>query len=170
LLPSEGNLEADLGETAKLLSACLTAEGAKPPDDPAGTGGRQASMLLVDGMNVIGSRPDGWWRDRTGAALRLAGRLAGLAATRPDPVVLVLDGRPSGRLGEGTRDGVVVLFARRGGPDAADDRIAEMVGADPDPASVEVVTSDHGLVERVTAAGAHVTSAGALLRLLDELG
>ena len=35
--------------------------------------------LIVDGANVVGSRPDGWWRDRAGAALRLYDELAGLA-------------------------------------------------------------------------------------------
>ncbi len=36
--------------------------------------------LIVDGANVIGSRPDGWWRDRGGAAMRLRDQLAALAA------------------------------------------------------------------------------------------
>ena len=124
--------------------------------------------LVVDGMNVIGSRPDGWWRDRTGAALRLAERLATLAATRPDEVVLVLDGRPSERLGEGERDGVRVLFASRRGPDAADDRIVELVEAAAEPGAIVVATSDHALAARVSAAGAEVLTAGALLRLLDQ--
>jgi predicted RNA-binding protein with PIN domain len=124
--------------------------------------------LVVDGMNVIGSRPDGWWRDRAGAALRLAERLATLAATRPDEVVLVLDGRPSARLGEGERDGVLVLYAARGGPDAADDRIMELVEAAAEPGAIEVATSDRALAARVGAAGAGVLSAGALLRLLDQ--
>jgi ADP-ribose pyrophosphatase YjhB (NUDIX family) len=35
--------------------------------------------LLVDAANVVGSRPDGWWRDRAGATTRLLGRLAQLA-------------------------------------------------------------------------------------------
>ena len=124
--------------------------------------------LVVDGMNVIGSRPDGWWRDRTGAAVRLADRLAALARGTDDPVVLVLDGRPSARLGEGERDGVSVLYARRGGPDAADDRIVELVRAHQDPGSVVVATSDRGLAERARAAGGQVITAGELLRRLDR--
>jgi predicted RNA-binding protein with PIN domain len=124
--------------------------------------------LVVDGMNVIGSRPDGWWRDRAGAALRLADRLARLAKERDDPVVLVLDGRPSERLGEGDHDGVGVLYARRGGRDAADDRIVELLDASEQPGSVVVATSDRGLAERVRAAGGQVMSAGELLRLLDR--
>jgi predicted RNA-binding protein with PIN domain len=130
--------------------------------------GSCAVTLVVDGMNVIGSRPDGWWRDRAGAALRLADRLARLAKERDDPVVLVLDGRPSERLGEGDHDGVSVLYARRGGRDAADDRIVELLGAHEQPGSVVVATSDRGLAERVRAAGGQVMSAGELLRLLDR--
>jgi 8-oxo-dGTP diphosphatase len=36
--------------------------------------------LIVDGANVMGSRADGWWRDRAGAMARLHGELAALAA------------------------------------------------------------------------------------------
>lgn len=131
--------------------------------------------LVVDGMNVIGSRPDGWWRDRTGAALRLADRLVPLAGGA-EPVVLVLDGRPSERLGEGERDGVTVLFARRGGRDAADDRIVELVqelldesrDEPQEPGDVVVATSDRALAERVGQAGGRVITAGELLRRLDQ--
>jgi 8-oxo-dGTP diphosphatase len=37
--------------------------------------------LVVDAANVVGSRPDGWWRDRAGATARLRDSLARLAAT-----------------------------------------------------------------------------------------
>jgi hypothetical protein len=87
--------------------------------------------LIVDGMNVIGSVPDGWWRDRTGAMRRLLGRL--------EPgTVLVLDGEERD-LGE-TR-GVDVRWAP-----VADDLIATI--AEPGDA---VVTSDRGLIERLPA-------------------
>ncbi len=36
--------------------------------------------IIVDGANVVGSRPDGWWRDRPGAAARLRGELVPLVA------------------------------------------------------------------------------------------
>ena len=52
------------------------------------------AALVVDGMNVIGSRPDGWWRDRDRAARRLLARLQAWAAETGDKVTLVLDGRP----------------------------------------------------------------------------
>jgi 8-oxo-dGTP diphosphatase len=35
--------------------------------------------IIVDGANVVGSRPDGWWRDRVGAAVRLRDQLEPLA-------------------------------------------------------------------------------------------
>ena len=74
------------------------------------------ARLVVDGMNVIGSRPTGWWRDRPGAARTLLRQLQGLRAqhaTSGDDLVLVLDGRPLSDLPEGTHEGVIVLYARR---------------------------------------------------------
>jgi predicted RNA-binding protein with PIN domain len=120
---------------------------------------------LVDGMNVIGSRPDGWWRDRTGAMRRLAEELDRFAAATGEPITLVLDGRPRE---VGTPQAVQVVFAP-GGRNAADDEIARIVAADPDPGSLTVTTSDHELVRRVEDAGGNVESSGALRRRLDEL-
>src|SRR6185295_3894688 len=115
---------------------------------------------LVDGMNVIGSRPDGWWRDRTGAMRRLTRELDAFAAATGDPVTVVFDGRA--REVEAGR--VDVRFARRRGPDAADDDIAEIAAGDDDPGALRVVTSDARLAGRVRAAGAGVVGAGALRR------
>jgi len=39
--------------------------------------------VIVDGANVVGSRPDGWWRDRAGAARKLAGKLSAALTTGP---------------------------------------------------------------------------------------
>ena len=44
---------------------------------------------IVDGNNVMGSRPDGWWRDRRGAQRRLVGRLEDFAAARDEPVTVI---------------------------------------------------------------------------------
>ena len=123
-------------------------------------------------MNVIGSRPDGWWRDRPGAVRRLLAQLQDLAADSPGPddVMLVLDGRPLADVPEGLHDGVQVLYARRRGPNAADDRIIDEVELDSDPAHTLVITSDRDLRDRVTRLGARVEGAGALLRRLDQLG
>jgi predicted RNA-binding protein with PIN domain len=119
---------------------------------------------IVDGMNVIGSRPDGWWRDRPGAQRRLAEELAEFAAAGGDEVAVVFDGKPF----ELEAPGVDVAFASRRGPDAADDDIAGRVAADGDPGSLSVVTSDEGLAERVRAHGAEVIGAGAFRRRMES--
>src|SRR4051794_20182160 len=111
---------------------------------------------LVDGMNVVGSRPDGWWRDRRAAMRRLVGALERFAEETGDDVAVVFDGRPF-ELEEGGR--VEVGFAP-GGRNAADDTIAEWVGDDPHPGSLTVVTSDAELAARVRAAGAEVVPSG----------
>ena len=123
--------------------------------------------LLVDGNNVVGSKPDGWWRDRAGATRRLVTALQRLAARTGDEVTVVFDGRPVADLAEGLHDGVHVAYARRAGRDAGDDRIVEEVSADDDPASLTVVTSDRDLSQRVRALGAEVEGAGALTRELE---
>jgi predicted RNA-binding protein with PIN domain len=120
---------------------------------------------IVDGNNVMGSRPDGWWRDRRGAQRRLVQRLETFAAERDEPVTVIFDGRPHDA-GGGER--VAVRFARRSGRDAADDDVAALVARHPDPASLTVVTSDRELADRVRAAGGDVVGAGPFLRRLDE--
>lgn len=115
---------------------------------------------LIDGMNVIGSRPDGWWRDRRGAMRRLVADLAGFAdgETR---VTVVLD---SARFEVDAGD-VEVVFAP-GGPNAADDEIARRVRTAADPSMFTVVTSDKGLIDEIE--GAEVMSAGEFREMLDE--
>ena len=121
-------------------------------------------------MNVIGSRPTGWWRDRAGATRRLVGSLRALAAAEDGlELTLVVDGRPVEGLAEGEHGPLLVLYAARRGPDAADDCIVALVAADADPSSLRVVTSDRALRERVRALGAEVVGTGALLRRLDAL-
>src|SRR3954449_1315105 len=97
------------------------------------------SKWLVDGMNLVGAVPDGWWRDRRGAMRRLVRRLAAFASETGDHVTVVFDGRP---FEIGPADGVEVAFAPRRGPNAADDEIARMVADDPNPGGLTVVTSD----------------------------
>jgi nicotinic acid mononucleotide adenylyltransferase/predicted RNA-binding protein with PIN domain len=115
--------------------------------------------LIVDGNNVIGSTPDGWWRDRKGATRRLVRELQDRAALTGEHIAVVLDGRPLAGLPEGVHEGVLVAYARRAGRDAADDRIVDEVACDRDPASLLVVTSDRGLADRVRELGAHVEGA-----------
>ncbi|HEY2601687.1 MAG TPA: NYN domain-containing protein [Thermoleophilaceae bacterium] len=116
---------------------------------------------IVDGMNVIGSRPDGWWRDRPGAMRDLAEQLGGWAAGRD--VTVVFDGRPV----EAPADGIRVEFASRGGRNAADDDIVRLVEADSDPKGLRVVTSDRELSRRVRELGAEVVSARAFRHELE---
>ncbi|HEX4689458.1 MAG TPA: RNA-binding protein [Solirubrobacteraceae bacterium] len=118
---------------------------------------------LVDASNVIGSRPDGWWRDRDGATRRLLDRLDALA--RSEPVTVVLDaGDPALARREGP---LRVVIAPRRGRDAADDEIVRMLEADPDPAAWRVVTSDAELGRRVRALGAEVEGASGFRSRLD---
>lgn len=124
--------------------------------------------VIVDGNNVIGSRPDGWWRDRAGAARRLIASLQALARRSGDQISVVLDGRPLGDVPEGVHAGVLVAYATRAGRDAADDRIVTEVARDRAPASLVVVTSDRALADRVRALGASVEGAGSLLAQLDQ--
>ena len=119
---------------------------------------------LVDGMNLIGSRPDGWWRDRRGAMRRLVEELDGFAAATGDEVAVVFDGRAF----ELDGGGVEVAFAP-GGRDAADRAIPERVRTDADPGALTVVTSDRALEEAVRAEGAAVTGSGAFRRRLDAV-
>ena len=120
---------------------------------------------LIDGMNVIGSRPTGWWRDRPGAMRELVEQLDGFAERSGDAVTVVLDGAPFDLEGG---PGVTVQFASRRGPNAADDDIAAIVESHPGPADLSVVTSDGDLARRVRNAGATVLGAGEFRRRLDK--
>jgi predicted RNA-binding protein with PIN domain len=121
--------------------------------------------LIVDGMNVIGSRPDGWWRDRHGAAHKLVEELRDFAHRTGDEVTIVFDGRPIPGL---TADPVKIGYASQGGPDAADDLIVELVANDVDPSTLEVVTADTRLRERVRQLSATVSGPRALWRALES--
>jgi predicted RNA-binding protein with PIN domain len=111
---------------------------------------------LVDGMNVIGSRPDGWWRDRPGAVRDLLARLAAYRGATDEEVTVVFDGRRPDRLPD--PGGVGVAFAPAC-PGGADDEIAHRVKEDHDPPGLRVVTSDAGLAARVREHGAQVVGA-----------
>jgi hypothetical protein len=106
---------------------------------------------LVDASNVIGSRPDGWWRDRAGADDRLVEAVARLPGAT-DRYTVVLDRKGADR----EHDGVHVLHARRRGRDAADDVIVQLVADADDRTDLVVVTADRDLRRRVEALGARV--------------
>jgi predicted RNA-binding protein with PIN domain len=115
---------------------------------------------IVDGMNVIGSRPTGWWHDRPGAMQQLVHELQVL----DEPVTVIFDGRPFPVQDAGEID---VRFASRPGRNAADDDIARLVEEAEDPASLLVVTSDGELSARVRASGAEVMGARTFRERLD---
>jgi predicted RNA-binding protein with PIN domain len=125
-----------------------------------------AVRWLVDGMNVVGSRPDGWWRDRRGAMQALAERLGRFASAGGDEVAVVFDGREDGDWAAGIA-GVEIAFAP-GGRGSADDEIVRRVRADRAPGELQVVTSDADLARRVRELGAAAVGAGDFRRSLEE--
>jgi len=116
---------------------------------------------LVDASNVIGSRPDGWWRDRKAADDRLIAAVARLPSGE-DHYTVVLD--RGGKNWE--HDGVTVLHASRPGRNAADDRIVDEVEQADDVDDLVIVTGDRELRRRVEERGARVASAR---RFRDQL-
>jgi predicted RNA-binding protein with PIN domain len=118
-------------------------------------------VLVVDGANVVGSRPDGWWRDRAGAAQRLFERL--LSTDLPhERVVLVLEGAARQGVAAGESVRVRAVHAPASGDDAIVDTVLaacrEGLGV-----TVTVVTADRALQDRVRTAGAEVTGPSWLL-------
>jgi predicted RNA-binding protein with PIN domain len=133
-----------------------------------GTGrDRPSARWLVDGMNLIGSRPDRWWNDPDRAVRRLIGELDRYAASTGEAVTVVFDRQPPG-VPAGVH-GAVVAFASRRGRNAADDEIVGMLEGDRAPDSVTVVTSDRGLVERARQLGAGVRSSSLFRRRMDAV-
>src|SRR5207244_562754 len=137
--------------------------------DGRGDGARPSRgvRLIVDGMNVIGSRPDRWWNDPDRAVRRLIEELDRYGAQRNGEITVVFDRRPPD-LSPGQHGAVTVAFASRRGRNAADHEIVRMVTDDPAPPTLTVVTSDARLAERVEALGARVRSSGSFRRHLDE--
>ena len=122
------------------------------------------ATLIVDGANVVGSRPDGWWRDRPGAAARLHARL--VAAGLPyAEVVLVLEGKARSGVPDGREGSVRTVHAPADG-DATIAALTEAAAGRP----VTVVTADRGLAARVRAAGGQVMSPDQLLSDLSGPG
>lgn len=128
------------------------APGVDAPHDPP--------MLVVDAANVVGSVPDGWWRDRRGATERLRDGLASVAAaglpSGPEPlrrppleVILVVEGRARG---VSAVPGVEVVDAAGSGDDAIVDLLRERA----DGRWCAVATADRELIARARALGAEV--------------
>jgi len=128
-------------------------------------------VLVVDGANVVGSRPNGWWRDRAGAARRLHEQLSG-AGAGSDPtsspagsesgpaeaglaeaVILVLEGAARAGQPPGSVRRVRTVHAEGSGDDAVVDQVRRCA-SEAVPCEVVVVTADRGLRARVEEAGA----------------
>jgi predicted RNA-binding protein with PIN domain len=120
---------------------------------------------LVDGMNVIGTRPDAWWRDRQGAMARLVERLERWAAATGADVTVVFERPPSPPI---SSSAVEVMHAPHPRAHSADDEIVRRLAAEPLPAEVRVVTSDRRLADRARAAGATVEPASSFRARLDR--
>jgi predicted RNA-binding protein with PIN domain len=140
----------------------LTAPTAAHPAHPADSG-----HWLVDAMNVIGSRPDGWWRDRRGAMDRLLDELAALLERSGAEITVFFDGRPVAL--EADPGGVQVHFAP-GGRNAADLAIVAFLERSPAPSVYRVATSDAALAASVRALGSEVEGAGRFRSRLEGAG
>jgi len=115
-------------------------------------------------MNVIGSRPDGWWRDRGRAMTALIDRLEQWAAAEGADVTVVFERPPTPPIESSV---ITVTHAPEPAANSADDEIVRLVGADADPAEIRVATSDRALSDRVRAAGASVYPAERLRNLIE---
>jgi predicted RNA-binding protein with PIN domain len=127
--------------------------------------GLQSVRWLIDGMNVIGTRPDAWWKDRHGAMVNLVTMLERWAAASGADVTVVFEQPPSPPI----RSTVVeVAHAPRPRRDSADDEIVRLLLADAEPGAIRVVTSDLWLSDRVHAAGATVEPSAPFRTLIED--
>ncbi|MEW1737605.1 hypothetical protein AB0346_16795 [Nocardia beijingensis] len=128
-----------------------------------------ARLIVVDAANVVGSRPDGWWRDRSGAARRLLERMTGLAerlAERTE-VVVVLEGAAKAAADAAPDTGGPRVVRADGSGDDAIVGVVAAARAQDGNRPITVVTADRGLRERVAAFGAETVGPR---WLLDRLG
>jgi predicted RNA-binding protein with PIN domain len=119
---------------------------------------------IVDAMNVIGSRPDGWWKDRHGARARLVEQLDRWAQEAGDQVDVVFEGPTTAPMHSSA---VRVQHAPRTAANSADDEIVRLVSADEHRAGITVVTSDATLAERVESMGVSVCPAMRFRDVID---
>ena len=124
--------------------------------------------VLVDGNNVMSSRPDGWWRNRTDALHRRIAELAPLARSSGGAWTVVFDAPEPPGLAL-PHECLTVVHAGCGRRDGADDRIVELIGMLPDPGTALVYTSDAALRAWVHAFGAEVAGARTLLDAIAAL-
>ena len=122
---------------------------------------------LVDGNNVFGSRPDGWWNDPQAAKRRLAQHVAEWCRTHDDPVILVFDAPVAPATLELAGGNLTIEAAARRGRDAADDQIVERAR---DIAAPRVVTSDRGLRRRLVEQSGDAVEVIGVTRFREMIG
>jgi predicted RNA-binding protein with PIN domain len=121
---------------------------------------------IIDAMNVIGSRPDGWWTNRRRAMVGLVDQLERWASAEGHHVTVVFEQPGSPPIRSSVID---VAYAPRAAPNSADDEIVRRVRADDRPQEINVVTSDITLAGRVQDAGASPHPAASFRNLIDPL-
>jgi predicted RNA-binding protein with PIN domain len=119
---------------------------------------------IVDAMNVIGTRPDGWWKNRQGARVRLVEQLERWASPEGHQVTVVFEGPTSAPIHSSS---IRIHHAPRAMANSADDEIVRMVRDDERPSQINVVTSDATLADRVRGLGACVCPAARFRDLID---
>ena len=115
-------------------------------------------------MNVIGTRPDGWWKHRRQAMVGLVEQLARWASAEGDDVTVVFERPPSPPLPSSV---IRIAHAPKAAANSADDEIVRLVRADARPREIRVVTSDRTLADRVREAGASVYPAESFRNEID---
>jgi predicted RNA-binding protein with PIN domain len=118
-------------------------------------------------MNVIGSRPDGWWKDRGGAMVTLVDRLDRWASVQGADVTVVFERPPTTAI---TSSIIEVAHAPKAAANSADDEIVRLVQAAAQPREIRVVTSDKALIDRVRSLGASVYPAESFRNLVEPRG
>jgi uncharacterized protein YaiI (UPF0178 family) len=120
---------------------------------------------IVDAMNVIGTRPDGWWSDRHGAMVRLVDELERWVGTEGEDVTVVFEHPPSPPISSPV---VEIAHAPRPGRDSADREIVRLLRERGGGEHTRVVTSDRELADQARMLGATVEPAKAFRRRLDD--
>jgi predicted RNA-binding protein with PIN domain len=124
-------------------------------------------VWVIDGNNVMGSRPDQWWRDRPAAQRRLAEQVDRWQRAVGDEAVLVFDGPHDAEAAARSRPGLAVRFSGPAG--SADDLVVALAAEAAGREGVVVVSSDRGLLRRLRS-GVTAEGAGSFLRRLAPHG
>jgi uncharacterized protein YaiI (UPF0178 family) len=121
---------------------------------------------IVDAMNVIGTRPDGWWKDRHAAMVRLVDQLERWVAVTGEDVTVVFERPPSPPISSPTVD---IAHAPKAGRNAADDEIVRLLRTEPPAGGAIVVTSDRVLADQARLLDAAVESAEGFRRRIEQI-